>query len=104
MVSARPSRTASRTAAAARLSAGAGSGSAELAPCATVPAADSIFAIALRAASGSTTPGTSTSARSATSRPVASGEVSRSGRSMPAEKMTSMVSPENSKSIRSPGP
>ena len=49
--------------------------------------------MALRAASGSTTPGTSTSARSATSTPVASGEVSRSGRSMPAEKITSMVSP-----------
>ena len=105
MVSARPSRTAARTAAAAWLSTGAGSsvGGVGLA-CADGPAADSILAIALRAASGSTTPGTSTSARSATSRPVASGEVSRSGWSMPAENVTSMVSPENSKSIRSPGP
>ena len=35
---------------------------------------------------------------------MASGEVSRSGRSIPAENVTSMLSPENSKSIRSPGP
>ena len=71
---------------------------------ASVPAADSIFAIALRAASGSTMPGTSARARNATSTPVASGDVSRSGWSMPAVNVTSMVSPENSKSIRSPGP
>ena len=43
-------------------------------------------------------------ARSATSKPVASGEVSCSGVSIPAENVTSMVSPVNSKSIRSPGP
>ena len=104
MDSARPPRTASRTAAAAWLSTGAGSSTAASCPWVTVPAADSIFAIALRAASGSTIPGTSTRARSATRTPVASGEVSRSGWSMPAEKVTSMVSPENSKSIRSPGP
>ena len=105
MVSARPSRTAARTAAAAWLSTGAGSSTAATAfPCPAAPAADSILAIALRAASGSTMPGMSRSARSATSSPVASGEVSRSGWSMPAENVTSMVSPENSKSIRSPGP
>jgi hypothetical protein len=103
MVSARLPRTASRTAAAAWLSTGAGSSTASC-PWVTVPAADSIFAIALRAASGSTMPGTSTRARSATRTPVASGEVSRSGWSIPAENVTSMVSPENSKSIRSPGP
>ena len=45
----------------------------------------------------------SASARSATSNPVASGDVSLSGLSMPAENVTSMVSPENSKSMRSPG-
>ncbi|SHX26660.1 Uncharacterised protein [Mycobacteroides abscessus subsp. abscessus] len=69
-----------------------------------VPAAASILAITLRATSGSTTPGTSTSARRAISTPVASGEVSRSARSMPAEKITSMVSPSKSRSISSPGP
>ena len=105
MVSAWLSRTAARTAAAAWLSSGRGLvDGGRRPPWPTVPAADSILAIALRAASGSTMPGTSTSARSATSRPVASGEVSRSGWSMPAENVTSMVSPENSKSIRSPGP
>ncbi len=98
--------TAARTAAAARLSAGAGSSTAVAAGAVSwprAPAASSILAIALRAASGSTTPGMSASARSATSRPVASGEVSLSGRSMPAENVTSMVSPENWKSMRSPG-
>ena len=33
-----------------------------------------------------------------------SGDVSRSGWSMPAVNVTSIVSPENSKSMRSPGP
>jgi hypothetical protein len=59
--------------------------------------------MALRAASGSTIPGTSSSARSAIRMTVASGEVRRSGWSIPAENVTSMVSPVNSKSIRSPG-
>ena len=79
MLRASPLRTAERTAAAASLSIGACSSTAAAAwvwSCATVPAADSILAMALRAASGSTTPGMSTSARRATSRPVASGEVS----------------------------
>lgn len=70
----------------------------------TVPAAASILAIALRAAVGSTTPGMSESARSATSSPVASVEVSRNGSSIPAEKVTEMESPDSAKSIRSPGP
>ena len=107
MDNARPSRTAARTAAAVSLSIGARSCTAPTAwvwSWLTVPAADSILAIALSAACGSTTPGMSISARSATSRPVASGEVSRSGSSMPAENVTLMVSPENSKSMRSPGP
>lgn len=107
MPSARFLRTAVRTAAAASLSIGAGSSTAAAAwvwSWAMVPAADSILAMALRAACGSTTPGMSTRARRATSRPVASGEVSRSGASTPAVKVTLMVSPENSKSIRSPGP
>ncbi|CKR73197.1 Uncharacterised protein [Mycobacterium tuberculosis] len=70
---------------------------------ATAPAAAAILAMALRAACGSTTPGMSASARNATSSPVASGDVSFNGRSMPAENVTSMVSPQNSKSMRSPG-
>ena len=61
------------------------------------------LAIALRAAAGSTMPGTSSSARSATRMPVASGDVRRSGWSMPAENVTSTVSPVKSKSMRSPG-
>jgi hypothetical protein len=66
--------------------------------------ADSIFAMAECAAVGSTMPGISTIERSATSRAVASVEVRRSGRSMPAEKVTSMLSSEKDRSIRSPGP
>ena len=69
----------------------------------TSPEATGIL-VALRAASGSTMPGTSRRARSATRTPVASGDVSRSGWSMPAVNVTSIVSPENSKSMRSPGP
>lgn len=66
--------------------------------------AASILAIAEWAALGSTMPGVSTIERSATSSAVASVEVRRSGRSMPAEKVTSMLSSENDRSIRSPGP
>lgn len=71
---------------------------------AAVPAAASIFAIAPSAAVGSTTPGISTSDRNATSSAVASVDVSRSGRSIPAVKVTTMLSSENDRSIRSPGP
>ena len=71
---------------------------------AAAPAASSIFAIARCAAVGSTIPGMEVSDLSATSSAVASVEVSRSGRSMPAENVTSMLSSENERSIKSPGP
>ncbi|SHY83269.1 Uncharacterised protein [Mycobacteroides abscessus subsp. abscessus] len=96
-------RTAERTAVTASDSVRADNG-AGAASVGSAPTASSILAMALRAASGSTVPGMSSSARSATNSAVASGEVRRSGRSMPAEKVTSMLSSEKDRSIRSPGP
>ena len=49
-------------------------------------------------------PGISTSERRAIRSAVASVDVNRSGRSMPAENVTSMLSSENEWSMRSPGP
>ena len=71
---------------------------------AATPAAVSILVIAPCAAVGSTMPGMSAIERSAISSTVASIEVSRSGRSMPAVKVTPMLSSEMDRSMRSPGP
>ena len=49
-------------------------------------------------------PGISTKDRRAISNAVASVEVRRNGRSIPAENVTSILSSEKDRSMRSPGP
>ena len=71
---------------------------------AACPAAADTLASARLTASRSARPGSSSRVRSATTSATASSVVSRSGRTMPAVKVTRTRSPSKERSMRSPGP